>query len=610
MSRLSIRTKSQAQELVDGMYAGMERRIAASPSGLCPIDISLSFLTLCHAQSCGKCTPCRVGLGQLAALLRSVLDGEATMETLGQIKLTAQNIVDSADCAIGFNAAQLVLNGMAGFEDDFKAHIQQHKCLASHRNSVPCITLCPAGVDIPGYISLIADGRPADAVRLIRKDNPFPTACAYICEHPCESRCRRSMVDDPINIRGLKKYAVNQAGEVPQPLCATRTGKKVAIIGGGPSGLSAAYYLQLMGHQTTVFDKRKQLGGMLRYGIPSYRFPREELDKEIKSILSTGVEVKTGVDVGKDITMDQLKKDYDAIYIAIGAHTDRKAGLPGEEAGHVTSAVEMLRGIGDHEMPDFKGKKVVVIGGGNVAMDVNRSAVRLGAEKVTCVYRRRQADMTALPEEVEGALAEGVELLTMMAPVRIEADAEGNAVALWVKPQVSGAFDKGGRPSPVDGDLPEQRVEADLIVMAIGQGIESRHFEESGITVKRGNIMAGDDAHIGDEKIFAGGDCVTGPATAIRAIAAGKVAAANIDEFLGFNHEISVDVVLPDPKISSVVQRGRVNLTEREASERKNDFNAIEHEMTCMQANLESSRCLHCDYFGFGNFRGGRETKW
>ena len=610
MSRLSIRTKSQAQELVDSMYAGMERRIAASPSGLCPIDITLSFLNLCHAQSCGKCTPCRIGLGKLSALLKQVLDGEATMDTLGQIKLTAQNIVDSADCAIGFNAAQLVLNGMAGFEDDFREHILHHQCLASHRNTVPCISLCPAGVDVPGYISLIADGRPADAVRLIRKDNPLPTACAYICEHPCESRCRRSMVDDPINIRGLKKFAVDQAGDVPQPACAPSTGKKVAIIGGGPSGLSAAYYLQLMGHSATIYEKRKQLGGMLRYGIPSYRFPRTKLDAEIASILSTGVTAKTEVDIGRDITIDQLKAEYDAVYIAIGAHTDRKAGLPGEDSGHVTSAVEMLRAIGDWNMPDFKGKKIVVIGGGNVAMDVNRSSVRLGAEKVTCVYRRRQADMTALPEEVEGALAEGVELLTMMAPVRIEADAEGNAVALWVKPQVSGAFDRGGRPSPVNADIPEIRVPADLIIMAIGQGIESRHFEESGITVKRGNIMTGDDAHIGDEKVFAGGDCVTGPATAIRAIAAGKVAAANIDEYLGFHHEISADVVLPDPTINSVVQRGRINLTEREASERKQDFDAIEHEMTCMQADLESSRCLHCDYFGFGNFRGGRETKW
>lgn len=610
MSRLKIRTKSQAQELVDSMYAGMERRIEAGPSELCPIDITLSFLNLCHAQSCGKCTPCRIGLGQLSALLKQVLDGEASLETLDRIKATAKSIADSADCAIGFNAATLVLNSAAGFEDDFREHILHHRCLASHSSTIPCVTLCPAGVDIPGYISLIADGRPADAVRLIRKDNPFPTACAYICEHPCESRCRRGMIDDAINIRGLKKFAVNQSKDVPNPPNAVDTGKKVAIIGGGPSGLSAAYYLRLMGHSVTVFEKRRRLGGMLRYGIPSYRFPREKLDEEIASILSTGINAKTDVEIGRDVTMEQLKNDFDAIYIAIGAQTDRKAGIPGEDSGHVMSAVEMLRGIGDYEMPDFKGKKIIVIGGGNVAMDVNRSAVRLGAEKVTCVYRRRQADMTALPEEVEGALAEGVELLTMMAPTRIEADEEGNAVALWIKPQVSGAFDRGGRPAPVASDLPEVRLPADLILMAVGQGIESRHFAESGIAVKRGSILAGDDTKSGDEKVFAGGDCVTGPATAIRAIAAGKVAAANIDEYLGFRHEIIVDVELPPPKINSVTQRGRVNLTEREAAERKNDFDAIEHEMTCMQADLESSRCLHCDYFGCGNFKGGREIKW
>ncbi|MBR6312592.1 MAG: FAD-dependent oxidoreductase, partial [Oscillospiraceae bacterium] len=475
MSRLMIRTKSQAQELVDNMYAGMERRIAASPSGLCPIDITLSFLNLCHAQSCGKCTPCRIGLGQLSALLRKVLDGEATMETLSEIKATARNIVDSADCAIGFNAATLVLNGMAGFEDDFREHILHHQCLASHRNSVPCITLCPAGVDVPGYISLIADGRPADAVRLILKDNPFPLACAYICEHPCESRCRRSMIDDSVNIRALKKFAVKRAGALPIPACAEDTGKKVAVIGGGPSGLSAAYYLRLMGHSVTVYEKHKRLGGMLRYGIPSYRLPRTELDKEINAILAVGVEVHTEVDVGKDVTMDQIKADYDAVYIAIGAQTDRKAGIPGEDSGNVISAVELLRSIGDEQLPDLTGKKVIVIGGGNVAMDVNRSAVRLGAEKVSCVYRRRQSDMTALPEEIEGTIAEGVELYTMVAPVRIEADENGNAVALWVKPQDPGLYDKSGRPSVSDSEGRELRLEADLIILAVGQGIESRH---------------------------------------------------------------------------------------------------------------------------------------
>jgi NADPH-dependent glutamate synthase beta subunit-like oxidoreductase len=610
MNRLELKTPLQLESTLEQLHAGMQRRLTANPPGLCPVEAALDYLVLSRSQSCGKCVPCRIGLQAMAELLERLLDGEGNADTVRLLEETAQAAADTADCAIGVEAANAVLLSLRGFRDDYLAHAASGHCLVGRKEAVPCRALCPAEVDIPGYIALVREGRFADAVRLIRKDNPFPTACAYICEHPCESRCRRSMIDDPINIRGLKKFAVNQAGNVPNPPCAPDTGKKVAIIGGGPSGLSAAYYLRLMGHAVTVFEKRRRLGGMLRYGIPSYRFPREKLDEEIASILSTGIEAHTDADIGKDITMEQLKKDYDAVYIAIGAQTDRKAGLPGEDSGHVISAVEMLRGIGDYQMPDFSGKKVVVIGGGNVAMDVNRSAVRLGAEKVTCVYRRREADMTALPEEVEGALAEGVELLTMKAPVRIEADEEGNAVALWVKPQVSGAFDKGGRPAPVASDMPELRIPADLIVVAVGQGIESRHFEESGITVKRGSIMAGDDTTVGDEKVFAGGDCVTGPATAIRAIAAGKVAAANIDEFLGFKHEISVDVTLPAPKINSVVQRGRMNLTEREAGERKGDFDAIEHEMTCMQANLESSRCLHCDYFGFGNFRGGRETKW
>lgn len=612
MSRLLIRTPSQAQAVVDNLYDNMERRIAASPPGLCPVDMALNFLNLCHAQTCGKCAPCRIGLGQLSELLTRVLNGEATMETLSTIERTAKVILDSADCVIGSNAARLVLAGLEGFRDDYISHIKENRCLGSLENPVPCVALCPAGVDIPGYIALIADGRNEDAVRLIRKDNPFPTACAYICEHPCEARCRRSMRDNPINIRGLKKFAVNNSHDVPNPPCAPKTGKKVAVIGGGPGGLSAAYYLTLMGHEVTVYERHKKLGGMLRYGIPSYRFPREKLDEEIASILSVGITVHTGVSVGTDIPFEELKANYDSLYIAIGAQTDKKVGMEGEDSKGVISAVEMLGKIGDDIMPDFTGKKVVVVGGGNVAMDVTRSAIRLGAAKVSCVYRRRQADMTALPEEIEGAMAEGVEMLTLQAPVRIEADAEGNAVALWTQPQVIGERDKAFRPRPQKADLPERRVEADLIVMAVGQGVETQGFEQSGVTVKRsGTIVAGEDSKLPiGEGIFAGGDCVTGPATAIRAIAAGKAAAANIDEYLGFHHEISVDVEIPEPKFDNKPASGRVNLQEREAGERKNDFSCIECDMTCQEAKIESGRCLRCDAYGYGIFKGGRKSKW
>ena len=611
LSRLDIKSPSRAQTVVDNLYRDVERRIAASPPGLCPVDMSLSFLQLCHAQSCGKCVPCRIGLGQLSKLIATVLDGTADMSTIAIIEKTARTIVNTADCAIGRDAARLVLDGLDGFRDDYEEHIIHHRCLAGLQLPVPCVALCPAGVDVPGYMALVGEGRCADAVRLIRKDNPFPTACAYICEHPCEARCRRNMIDDAINIRGLKRYAVDHAGDVPQPACAPPTGKKVAIIGGGPSGLSCAYYLALMGHKVTVFEERAKLGGMLRYGIPSYRFPRHLLDAEIDSILSLGIEAHTNTTVGTDVWVEELQKDYDCLYIAIGAHQDKKVGIPGEDCKNVMSAVEMLRAIGDDVMPDFTGKQVVVIGGGNVAMDVTRSSVRLGAEKVTCVYRRRIEDMTALPDEVTGAMAEGAEIEALMAPVRIEADEDGCAAALWVQPQIIGEADKSGRPRPNKADLPERRIPADIIVVAIGQGIEIQGFEQAGVPIKRGVFVAGLSGQVGDmDNLFAGGDCVTGPATAIRAIAAGKVAAANIDVHLGFQHEIEVDVDIPSPRLNNRGPHGRINTTEREACERRCDFEDIECGLTEEGARTEASRCLRCDHFGYGIFRGGRNVKW
>ena len=489
MSRLEVKTPDRAQAVVEQMYRNMERRIAASPPGLCPVDMALNSLDLCRAQTCGKCVPCRIGLTQLSDMLSEILDGHSDLRMLRHLEETAQVIVDTADCAIGIDAANLILTSVRGFREDFEEHILHHRCLGTLRNPVPCVAMCPAGVDIPGYIALVKAGRFADAVRLIRKDNPFPTACAYICEHPCEARCRRNMVDDAINIRGLKRYAVDHAGVVPQPECAPATGKKVAIIGGGPSGLSCAYYLALMGHGVTVYEEREQLGGMLRYGIPSYRFPREKLDAEIDSILSLGIEVRTNVRIGRDIWLEELEKQYDCIYIAIGAHQDKKTGIPGEDSCNVISAVEMLKAIGDDVMPDFTGKQVVVIGGGNVAMDVTRSSIRLGASKVTCVYRRRLEDMTALPDEVAGATAEGAEMMTLAAPVRIEADEDGVARALWVQPQIIGDVDSSGRPKPNKAALDQVRIPADIIVVAIGQGIEIQGFDQAGVPITRGGRL-------------------------------------------------------------------------------------------------------------------------
>ena len=610
MSRLDIKSPSRAETVVENLYRDVERRIAASPPGLCPVDMALSFLRLCHAQSCGKCVPCRIGLGQLSLLLEQVLSGTATMSTLVTIEKTARTIVNTADCAIGRDAARLVVDGLEGFRDDYEEHILHQRCLAGLKYPVPCVALCPAGVDIPGYMALVGEDRCADAVRLIRKDNPFPVACAYICEHPCEARCRRNMIDDAINIRGLKRYAVDHAGEVPQPACAPATGKRVAIVGGGPSGLSCAYYLALMGHKVTVFEEAKQLGGMLRYGIPSYRLPGSYLDRDIDTILSTGVSVRVNCEVGTDVTLEELRRDYDSLYLAIGASLHKGLGIPGEDAKGVLSAIEMLDITIRSVKPDFTGKHVVVVGGGNVAMDATRTAVRLGAASVKCVYRRRVSDMTALPEEIEGAMAEGCEVLPLKAPVRIETDDDGAVTALVVQPQVIGEV-RGGRPAPRKADQPEERIACDVVLMAVGQVVDSKSFAQAGVPTDHNNIVTADDGSVpGLEGVFSGGDCVSGPATVILAIEAGKVAAASIDEYLGFHTDISANLDIPPAPFRLKHATGRVDLTEREANWRKNDFELMENCMSEQEMAQECSRCLRCDHYGHAGFKGGRLIKW
>ena len=330
----------------------------------------------------------------------------------------------------------MLVAGFDGFREDYEHHVKEGCCSVHAQHAIPCVALCPAQVDIPGYVALVGEKRYADAVRLIRKDNPFPTACAMICEHPCEARCRRSMVDVSINIRGLKLMAVEHAhaNTVPIPEKCASTGKKVAIIGGGPSGLSAAYYLELMGHHAVVFEEKKKLGGMLRYGIPNYRFPKNRLDEDINAILSAGdIEVRYETMVGNgenEIPVNTVRKEYDAMFVAIGAQKGKTLRLDGiEGTKNIESAVEMLDKIGNGQIPDYTGKTVVVIGGGNVAMDAARSAMRCGAKDVRIVYRRRQNDMTALESEIESAIMEGIEIITLMAPKAIKSDENGNCIA-------------------------------------------------------------------------------------------------------------------------------------------------------------------------------------
>ena len=608
MAKLSIAPRSRDDARIAAHLDTFARRVEATPPGMCPLAVQLTMLQASGAQTCGKCVPCRDGIPQLAAMLKRVVDCDADEGVLEGLRALAEMIRDTSDCAIGYEAARSVLEGLDTFADEYASHVHVRVCQAGVGQTVPCETLCPAHVDVPAYIALTAAGDYAGAVNMVRKDNPFPTACAFVCEHPCETRCRRTLIDAPINIRGIKKFAVDQmpADQVAPPPRSVDTARTVAVIGGGPSGLTCAYFLALMGHRVTVFEERAQLGGMLRYGIPAYRFPRERLDEDIRGILNAGtITARCGEAVGAH-EMAEIADTYHAVYVSIGAQTGKSLRIDGVDAEGVVSAVDLLGAIGDGDYPDFTGKRVVVVGGGNVAMDCARTSVRAGADEVSVVYRRRKDDMTALPAEVESAIAEGVEMIVLEAPVSIEADERGHCTALITQPQMIGPV-RGGRPAPVAADKPTRRIEADVILIAVGQNVVSGPFEEFGLQTTWGCFNA--DEHLaaeGHDHVFVGGDCQIGPSTVIRAIGAGKVAARNIDEFLGYHHKLPCDVEVPEPLPNDRTPKGRVEITERPARERRLDFDGVENGMSREEVVQECGRCLRCDRFGCGVMEGGR----
>lgn len=608
MARLSVAPRAKDDSKFATFLDEYERRVEATPPGMCAVAMQLDLLRAGGCQTCGKCVPCREGIAHIETLLEEVLAFDVEPDVLDEIRAQATVVRDTADCAIGWHAAEVLLAGLDSFKEEFENHVKQGKCREGVAQTVPCETLCPAHVNVPAYIALAGSGDYAGAIGMVRKDNPFPTACAFVCEHPCENRCRRTLIDAPINIRGIKKFAVDQlaADQVPTPAPAAPTGKKVAIVGGGPSGLTCAYFCALMGHEVHVLEMRKQLGGMMRYGIPAYRFPRERLDEDIRAIVSAGnVTVHTECHIDAE-GMRRLSEEYDAVYVAIGAQGGKTLKLDGADAGGVMSAVDLLTKIGDGDYPDFTGKNVVVVGGGNVAMDCARTSVRAGAASVTVAYRRRLEDMTALRAEIDSAMQEGVEMMTLQAPDHIEVE-NGQAVALYTQPQFIGPV-KRGRPAPQKADKPLVRVPADVVLIAVGQDIESAPFEEAGMQADRTYFEADDGLKsVGSlDNVFVGGDCQVGPKTVIIAIGAGKVAARNIDDYLGFNHELDCGVEVPPAAANWRQPCGRVNIVERPARERKGDFDAVEVEMSAEEAFQEARRCLRCDHFGCGVLDEGR----
>ena len=608
MGRLSVYAPTKTDKAMAQVAESIVNRMQVASDATCPVETAVGFFKLCASQSCGKCTPCRVGLRRLADELDAVLAGTSDGRIMEKLTKTCETLYETADCAIGFQAGRVGMAFLDLLTADVQSHLESGRC-SKEFTAVPCVAGCPSHVDIPAYVAMVKEGRYEDAVRIIRNDNPFPSACAFVCEHPCENTCRRGMIDSPINIRGMKKQAVECAGAVEPPAKAPASGKKVGIVGGGPSGLTCAYYLALMGHEVTVYEMNDHLGGMMWYGIPRYRLPEDALDYDIDAILSLGVEVKYNTKVGVDVSYEELRNTYDSLYLAIGAHTFKDLGIEYATKEGVMSAVEFLHSASSGIHQDLSGKSVVVVGGGNVAMDATRTAKRLGAEKVYCVYRRRIADMTALPEEVESAIAEGCEVVELMSPVRVDKGTT-KPLSFVGQPQMA-SFYRGNRPAPKATSAAEVAYECDLLIEAIGQKVDSAYFAEQGFELQWGSFSSDEyGVAAGQDGVYVGGDSQTGPSTVIRAIAAGKAAAANIDDYLGFDHDVYDDVALHVQPFDSKQPCGRINILERPAAERACDFDGVETSLLTEQAVQECGRCLRCDHYGMGALRGGRPAKW
>ncbi len=603
-----LKKKGNMNERIDIVLKKFRSRMTSFPPGMCPLALYRSLLQLSMNQSCGKCIPCREGLGEVDWYLKSILNGNATEDTLKEMEEKCRMIAATADCAVGMVGAYLILESLTEFADEYESHIKKRRCIENVSQTIPCVTLCPAHVDVPGYVACIKEGDYAGAVKVIRDRNPLPTACALVCEHPCERKCRRSFVDEPINIRGLKKYAVDQApaDTVPTPKKNVATGKSVAVIGGGPAGLTAAYFLSLMGHEAVIYEEHEKLGGMLRYGIPEYRLPKERLDQDIRAILGAGdIKVKTGTKVGRDITFEEIRKQHDAVYIGIGAQLGNRMPMENADAKNVIPAADFLQKVANGEDMDLTGKRVVLIGGGNVAMDAARTAIRLHAATVN-VFTRKRDDYTALASEIVSAMQEGVRFRSFLNFLNIETNDEGEVDAVWLQPEIAAEFDEFGLLTTEHSSEYPYRFKCDVLIFGVGQRSDSEAFEKAGVPVNRGRIIADETCTVENmDGVFSGGDCVTGPSTAINAIAAGQVAAFNIDEYLGYHHKVHLETDIPPAFPNPCIPTGRAEITEKDPFERRENFDFVERPLTLEEAVRESGRCLRCDHYGCGVMEGG-----
>ena len=570
----------------------------------CMVDTARFYLDFIQEESCGKCTACRVGTKRMLEILNRICAGQGKPCDIPALEKLGDIIKDTAMCGLGQSAPNPVLSTIKNFREEYEDHIYSHKCAAGVCGdlvSSPCENTCPAGINIPGYMSLIATGDYMGAARIMLRDNPLSGICGRVCTHPCERRCRRATVDEAMNICELKRFATDWAyrqgvptDEDLKPIA--HLDKKVGIIGAGPSGLTCGYYLARLGYQVDIYEAEKRAGGVMTYGIPDYRLPPDILEREIHNIERAGVRIILNTRVGRDITFSALRKKYDAVFIGIGAQKALTMGLPGEDLEGVYHGLDFLKRHYLERDLDFTGKKVAIIGGGNTAIDSARTAIRLNAREVTILYRRNREDMPADKAEIKDALEEGVKLRTLVNPVEF-LGVNGKLRYLVIMKQTLGAFDESGRRRAVPSG--ETVIEDfDVVIPAISQRPDTE-FLRGKVDLNRDRVKADRYTQATSMPgVFVGGDAHRGPEDIVNAVCEAKKAAASIDKYLGGKGELykGFDQPITDYHIEGdIVPHNRFLTRQVGAEEAIGSFCERNLGMHELDARAEASRCLRCD---------------
>jgi formate dehydrogenase (NADP+) beta subunit len=585
------------------------------------VGMSTKYVDAVQKESCGRCIPCRVGTRIILDVMMRICEGQGKPEDLGRIASMAQDIKKGSKCQIGQTGLNPLLTALIYYKEAFEKATQEgtKSAEAIYRASVtaPCMSVCPTKLKIPQYIEQIAEMQPDRCLGTIREDTCMAGTLGRVCVRPCESNCRRANLDESISIKFLKRFAADyehEKGNKPNLTKQAEISKKVAILGAGPAGLSCAYYLAQMGYKPTIFERLGEPGGMAAVGIPDYRLPRDVLAGEEDVLKNLGVEIRYNTTIGVDVAFLDIEKEFDAVFIGVGAHNSSPMGVDGENEGYsgFIPGVKYLLDINMGKDPYPEGKKVVVVGGGNVAMDCVRSSFRIGKPDVNLIYRRTKAEMPADPVEIHDAEEEGVNFHYLCNPTRIIAK-DGKVVGVELIRMELGEPDKSGRRRPVPMPGSEFIIEADIVIPAIGQAVNLSFLgEAAGIELTKWNTVLVDQDTFQTSKkgIFSAGDCETGPDVLVRACGNGKRAAWRIDQYLkGEELEPSekekfqslfskIKVYQKDENIGIAGGEERLELRMLDPKVRRLTFDEVEEGYRTDEAIKEAKRCLRCYRIG------------